>query len=60
MGKQLVKLKAKVMIGLWKDLPDKIHHKVFENQDTVSIFHVWFLLYDFKFKEYPKSQYKLE
>ncbi|KAK4351623.1 hypothetical protein RND71_030936 [Anisodus tanguticus] len=41
MGKQPVKLKAvvyalspfqqKVMPGLWKDLPSKIHHKVSEN-----------------------------
>nr|XP_009631059.1 cytochrome b-c1 complex subunit 8-like [Nicotiana tomentosiformis]XP_016458981.1 PREDICTED: cytochrome b-c1 complex subunit 8-like [Nicotiana tabacum] len=41
MGKQPVKLKAvvyalspfqqKVMPGLWKDLPAKIHHKVSEN-----------------------------
>lgn len=41
MGKQPVKLKAvvyalspfqqKVMPGLWKDLPGKIHHKVSEN-----------------------------
>ncbi|KAL0888564.1 hypothetical protein Bca101_012547 [Brassica carinata] len=41
MGKQPVKLKAvvyalspfqqKIMTGLWKDLPGKIHHKVSEN-----------------------------
>ncbi|KAH0657573.1 hypothetical protein KY289_026321 [Solanum tuberosum] len=41
MGKQPVKLKAvvyaispfqqKIMPGLWKDLPGKIHHKVSEN-----------------------------
>ena len=41
MGKQPVKLKAvvyalspfqqKIMTGLWKDLPEKIHHKVSEN-----------------------------
>ncbi|KAG6739071.1 cytochrome b-c1 complex subunit 8 [Populus alba x Populus x berolinensis] len=41
MGKQPVKVKAvvyalspfqqKVMPGLWKDLPGKIHHKVSEN-----------------------------
>ncbi|KAJ0044983.1 hypothetical protein Pint_06698 [Pistacia integerrima] len=41
MGKQPVKMKAvvyalspfqqKIMPGLWKDLPDKIHHKVSEN-----------------------------
>ncbi|XP_050373954.1 cytochrome b-c1 complex subunit 8-like [Argentina anserina] len=41
MGKQPVKMKAvvyalspfqqKVMPGLWKDLPAKIHHKVSEN-----------------------------
>ncbi|PON98981.1 Cytochrome b-c1 complex subunit 8s [Trema orientale] len=41
MGKQQVRMKAvvyalspfqqKVMSGLWKDLPDKIHHKISEN-----------------------------
>ncbi|KAA8550461.1 hypothetical protein F0562_002145 [Nyssa sinensis] len=41
MGKTPVRMKAvvyalspfqqKVMTGLWKDLPDKIHHKVSEN-----------------------------
>ena len=41
MGKQPVKLKSvvyslspfqqKIMTGLWKDLPEKIHHKVSEN-----------------------------
>ncbi|KAI9118382.1 hypothetical protein K1719_010714 [Acacia pycnantha] len=41
MGKQPVRLKAviytlspfqqKVMTGLWKDLPTKIHHKISEN-----------------------------
>ncbi|XP_022865225.1 cytochrome b-c1 complex subunit 8-like [Olea europaea var. sylvestris] len=41
MGKQLVRMKAvvyalfpfqqKVMSGLWKDLPGKIHHKISEN-----------------------------
>ncbi|XP_019059344.1 PREDICTED: cytochrome b-c1 complex subunit 8-like isoform X1 [Tarenaya hassleriana] len=41
MGKQPVRMKAvvyalspfqqKVMTGLWKDLPEKIHHKVSEN-----------------------------
>ncbi|CAH9069799.1 unnamed protein product [Cuscuta europaea] len=47
MGKQPVKLKAvvyalspfqqKVMPGLWKDLPGKIHHKVSENWISASL-----------------------
>ncbi|VFQ66506.1 unnamed protein product [Cuscuta campestris] len=47
MGKQPVKLKAvvyalspfqqKVMPGLWKDLPGKIHHKISENWISASL-----------------------
>ncbi|KAJ7964342.1 Cytochrome b-c1 complex, subunit 8 protein [Quillaja saponaria] len=47
MGKQPVKLKAvvyalspfqqKVMTGLWKDLPSKIHHKVADNWISTSL-----------------------
>ncbi|PHU16180.1 Cytochrome b-c1 complex subunit 8 [Capsicum chinense] len=47
MGKQPVKLKAvvyalspyqqKIMTGLWKDLPGKIHHKVSENWISASL-----------------------
>ncbi|KAL2538819.1 40S ribosomal protein S7-2 [Forsythia ovata] len=47
MGKPLVRMKAvvyalspfqqKVISGLWKDLPSKIHHKISENWEVVLI-----------------------
>ncbi|CAN1839595.1 Cytochrome b-c1 complex subunit 8-2, mitochondrial [Linum perenne] len=47
MGKQPVRMKAviyalspfqqKTMSGLWRDLPSKIHHKVFDNWHGVSL-----------------------
>ncbi|XP_059297774.1 cytochrome b-c1 complex subunit 8-like [Lycium barbarum] len=57
MGKQPVKLKAvvyalspfqqKVMPGLWKDLPGKIHHKVSENWISECTSKYLFILFSF-------------
>jgi hypothetical protein len=69
MGKQPVKLKAvvyalspfqqKIMTGLWKDLPEKIHHKVSENWIS-TILLVAPVVGTYSYAQYFKEQEKLE
>ncbi|CAE5966810.1 unnamed protein product [Arabidopsis lyrata] len=69
MGKQPVKLKAvvyalspfqqKIMTGLWKDLPEKIHHKVSENWISATLL-VTPVVATYWYAQYFKEQEKLE
>ncbi|EOA19506.1 hypothetical protein CARUB_v10002333mg [Capsella rubella] len=69
MGKQPVKLKAvvyalspfqqKIMTGLWKDLPEKIHHKVSENWIS-TILLLAPVIGTYSYAQYYREQEKLE
>ncbi|URD79398.1 hypothetical protein MUK42_05040 [Musa troglodytarum] len=69
MGKTPVRMKAvvyalspfqqKVMPGLWKDLPGKIHHKVSENWLNATLL-LTPVIGTYSYAQYFKEQEKLE
>ncbi|THU67717.1 hypothetical protein C4D60_Mb05t27660 [Musa balbisiana] len=69
MGKTPVRMKAvvyalspfqqKVMTGLWKDLPGKIHHKVSENWLSATLL-LAPVIGTYSYAQYYKEQEKLE